>query len=703
MDAFGTARVRLGINPDGFAWTLDPGPEFCTPEAILVYSDAGLGALSDAYHALYRDRLARGVWRDAPRPVVINNWEATYFDFDEQKLLAIASSADELGIELFVLDDGWFGQRDDDTSSLGDWTVESGQAAGRPRGAGPQDRGARAPLRHLDRAGDGQPAEPASSPSTPTGRSASRRGRGRRAATSSCSTCPGRRSSSTSSARCRDLLGRAPISYVKWDMNRNITEPFGATLPAERQGEFFHRYMLGVYELYERLTRALPAGSCSSPAPAAAAASTRACSPSRRRPGPATTPTPSSACKIQWGTSLCLSGQLHGGPRVGRAESPGRPDHAARDPGGGRLLRGARLRAGPDALTPDERAPRSPSRSPTTRSAASCSSAAASCGCGARSTGDGNETAWMTVSADRQRAVVGHYRVLNRPNPGPSRLRLRGLDPSASYRVSVWPAGRGRGRGGQRGRPRRRRADADRPAGEPRGSRPTRSRQGDFTARLFDLKPCSDRAPTDGIPTLGQARADRLDRLPMHSVPHLDRVELDGRWRFQLLHTPGGRAGVPAGGRSTSRAAGRCRAPSTCRTTPTSRCPSRATRRSRRTTNPTGVYERDFDLPAGWLAGPAHRAARRRRGERADRRSVNGQEVGVSKDSHLAAEFDVTGLVKAGANTLRLEVVKWSDATLRRGPGPVVARRHHPLGVPLRHAASPSRRSSASTPAWPTT
>ena len=100
VDAFGTTRLRLGINPDGFAWILEPGAEFCTPEAILVYSDDGVESLSDAYHTLYRDRLARGVWRDLPRPIVVNNWEATYFDFDEQKLLAIASSARELGIEL---------------------------------------------------------------------------------------------------------------------------------------------------------------------------------------------------------------------------------------------------------------------------------------------------------------------------------------------------------------------------------------------------------------------------------------------------------------------------------------------------------------------------------------------------------------------------------------------------------------------------
>ena len=124
VDPFDTTRVRIGISPNTFTWTLEPGAEFTTPEAILVYSDAGLGGMSDALHRLYRDRLARGTWRDRPRPVLINNWEATYFAFDEAKLLEIATAARDLGVELFVLDDGWFGARDDDTTSLGDWFVD---------------------------------------------------------------------------------------------------------------------------------------------------------------------------------------------------------------------------------------------------------------------------------------------------------------------------------------------------------------------------------------------------------------------------------------------------------------------------------------------------------------------------------------------------------------------------------------------------
>jgi alpha-galactosidase len=124
VDPYGTARVRLGINPQGFSWHLEPGAAFATPEVILCWSAEGLGGLSDAYHSLYRERLARGTWRDRPRPVLLNSWEGAYFDFDEERLVAMASSARELGVELFVLDDGWFGSRDDDTTSLGDWFVD---------------------------------------------------------------------------------------------------------------------------------------------------------------------------------------------------------------------------------------------------------------------------------------------------------------------------------------------------------------------------------------------------------------------------------------------------------------------------------------------------------------------------------------------------------------------------------------------------
>ncbi len=124
VDQFDGARVQLGINPEGFSWRLDPGEGFQTPEVLMVRSAEGLGGMSRTFHELLGRRVARGPWRDRERPVLVNNWEATYFDFDAEKLLAIADEASHIGIELFVLDDGWFGHRDDDKTSLGDWVVD---------------------------------------------------------------------------------------------------------------------------------------------------------------------------------------------------------------------------------------------------------------------------------------------------------------------------------------------------------------------------------------------------------------------------------------------------------------------------------------------------------------------------------------------------------------------------------------------------
>ncbi len=121
VDRYETARVSMGINPFEFTWHLEPKGEFQTPEAVMVYSPAGLNGMSQNFHELFNHRLVRGIWREKERPVLLNNWEATYFNFNEEKILKIAEKAKNLGVELFVLDDGWFGKRDDSGSSLGDW------------------------------------------------------------------------------------------------------------------------------------------------------------------------------------------------------------------------------------------------------------------------------------------------------------------------------------------------------------------------------------------------------------------------------------------------------------------------------------------------------------------------------------------------------------------------------------------------------
>ena len=123
VDTCNMARVQLGIHPEGFDWKLSAQETFQSPEAVIVYSTEGLNGMSQVYHKLYRTRLVRGYWRDRPRPLLINNWEATGVDFTEDSILEIAHAGQQLGLELFVLDDGWFGSRKDDKSGLGDWYV----------------------------------------------------------------------------------------------------------------------------------------------------------------------------------------------------------------------------------------------------------------------------------------------------------------------------------------------------------------------------------------------------------------------------------------------------------------------------------------------------------------------------------------------------------------------------------------------------
>ncbi|MCL1631376.1 alpha-galactosidase [Sporolactobacillus sp. CPB3-1] len=257
VDQYRTARAVIGLNPFDFSWKLDAGALFQTPEAVLVYSDQGLGCLSRTYHHLYRTRLARGKYRDEMRPILINNWEATYFKLNEEKLLAIAKEAQKAGIELFVLDDGWFGHRDNDRSSLGDWIVDRRKL---PHGlAWLAD--------HIHKMGlkFGLWFEPEMvSPDSDL----------YRAHPDWCLHVPDRPCSLSRNQLVLDLsredvcahleralaavLSSADINYVKWDMNRHMTEIGSAQLPPDRQRETAHRYMLGLYALIERLTHAFP-------------------------------------------------------------------------------------------------------------------------------------------------------------------------------------------------------------------------------------------------------------------------------------------------------------------------------------------------------------------------------------------------------------------------------------------------------------
>lgn len=253
VDQYGISRVQIGINPFDFSWLLEAGEAFQTPEAVMVYSNEGLGKMSHTFHNLYRKRLCRGTHRDKERPILINNWEATYFDFNEDSIKGIAQEAKELGVELFVLDDGWFGKRDDDTSSLGDWFVDRKKL---PSGL---DKLAK----DINEMGlkFGLWFEPEMiSPDSELYRKHP----------DWCIHVPGRDRSLgryqsmldfSRKEVCQaiiqmltDILSRSEISYVKWDMNRFMSEVGSAALCPERQRETAHRYILGVYSVMEEIT-----------------------------------------------------------------------------------------------------------------------------------------------------------------------------------------------------------------------------------------------------------------------------------------------------------------------------------------------------------------------------------------------------------------------------------------------------------------
>lgn len=250
-------RFYMGLGDDSFSWILDPSEGFAAPEAVMVFSDRGLGEMSRIYHRLYRRHLVRGRYRDEARPVLANNWEATYFDFDEEKIVSLADEAAGLGIELLVLDDGWFGKREDDRSSLGDWYANTKKL---PNGLkGLADKVVNAGVKF----GLWLEPEMVSADSDLY-----------RAHPDWCLHVEGRRRSECRNQLTLDLsrkdvcdwlietvhgiLGSAPISYIKWDMNRHMSNAGSAQLPAERQKEVPHRYMLGLYRVLEEITTRHP-------------------------------------------------------------------------------------------------------------------------------------------------------------------------------------------------------------------------------------------------------------------------------------------------------------------------------------------------------------------------------------------------------------------------------------------------------------
>lgn len=257
VDMYRNARAQIGINPFDFKWLLESKEEFQAPEVVLVYSSKGLNGMSQIYHNLYRKRLCKGKYRDKVRPILINNWEATYFDFNEVKIKEIAKEASKLGMELFVLDDGWFGNRNDDKSSLGDWFVNEEKLKG----------GLSKLAKDINSMGleFGLWFEPEMI--SPVSKLYEKH-------PNWCIHIPGRTRSQARSQLILDLsrkevcdyiieaiskvLESANISYVKWDMNRNMTEVGSLGLTSERQRETAHRYILGLYRVMDEITSRFP-------------------------------------------------------------------------------------------------------------------------------------------------------------------------------------------------------------------------------------------------------------------------------------------------------------------------------------------------------------------------------------------------------------------------------------------------------------
>ena len=257
VSTFDMTRVMMGINPEDFSWELESGESFQTPEVVMVYSDKGLNKMSQTYHRLYRKRLMHGEWRDKARPILLNNWEATYFDFNEEKILTIAKKAKEAGVELFVLDDGWFGERNDDYRGLGDWYVNLEKLPDGISGLSKKVEelglkfGLWVELEMVNKDSDLYRAHPDWIISAPN--------------------------RFESHARHQNVLDfsrkevvdyiyqmiakvirEASISYIKWDMNRYMSEPYSKGSAPCEQGKVMHKYILGVYDLYTRLTTEFP-------------------------------------------------------------------------------------------------------------------------------------------------------------------------------------------------------------------------------------------------------------------------------------------------------------------------------------------------------------------------------------------------------------------------------------------------------------
>ncbi len=255
--SMGRTRFVSGINPQGMSFLLAPGEDFEAPEAVMTYSGHGFSGMSLSMHRFVREHIVRGEWKKKLRPVLINSWEAAYFKFDEKKLLKLARTAKDVGIELFVLDDGWFGKRDSDNCSLGDWTANKKKLPGGLKGLSDKihalglDFGIWLEPEMVNVDSDLYRAHPEWTMDIP-GMPHSE-GRNQRILDLADPTVVDHMTDVM-----RSVLSGADIDYVKWDMNRIFSDVYSRYLPAQRQGETAHRYILGLYRMLKTLTQEYP-------------------------------------------------------------------------------------------------------------------------------------------------------------------------------------------------------------------------------------------------------------------------------------------------------------------------------------------------------------------------------------------------------------------------------------------------------------
>lgn len=431
VDTWDVTRLQVGINPFGFEWQLKPNETFTSPETVLVYSDKGLNGMSQSFHQLFRKRLARGVWREKDRPVLINNWEATYFDFNEDKLVSIAEKAHDVGVELFVLDDGWFGERNNDYAGLGDWFVNEqrlpkgiGGLADRIRGIGLKF-GLWFEPEMVNKDSQLYREHPDWIIHTPDREE--NHGRNQFVLNFGVNEVV----DNIFNQMCA-IIDESKLEYIKWDMNRPLTDVYNHRLDFSQQGEVFHRYVLGLYRLYEMLITKYPNvlfESCSSGG-------------GRFDPGmlyyaPQTWTSDDSDAierlKIQYGTSLLYPLSSMG------AHVSIIPNHQTNrltpiETRGNVAFFGAfGYELDLNQLTEKEltivknqvdfyKNYRSVIHNGTFYRLLSPFDS-------------DNQTAWMVVSEDQKTAIVAHYKMLNEVNRSYQRLYLQGLHPEFDYQV----------------------------------------------------------------------------------------------------------------------------------------------------------------------------------------------------------------------------------------------------------------------------